>query len=89
MSAEKDTMRRLLRSLLLVGLSGGAAYAETAVDAPPEPEFLEYLGSWEGSDEDWLMLQGAGDGEAATDARDASETTTGGDKESTEDHDEG
>ena len=31
-------------------------------DAPaaplPDEEFLEYLGSWEGDDSDWMLLQG-------------------------------
>lgn len=34
--------------------------APTAVagddEAPPEAEFLEYLGMWEETDEDWLVL---------------------------------
>ncbi len=27
-----------------------------ADEVPPDLEFLEYLGSWEESDEDWLMF---------------------------------
>ncbi len=36
-------------------LCGGAAAAE---DTVPDVEFLEYLGMWEESDEDWLLLEG-------------------------------
>ncbi len=42
-------------------LGGGMAGAEDA----PELEFLEYLGSWEESDEDWLLFK-AIDTEPAT-----------------------
>jgi hypothetical protein len=44
-------------SAMLCGLLlyGGAAVAE---DTVPDIEFLEYLGMWEESDEDWLLLEG-------------------------------
>jgi len=32
-----------------------------ADEVPPDLEFLEYLGSWEESDEDWLMFTEAVD----------------------------
>lgn len=35
---------------------GTAAYAETDQEEVPDVEFLEYLGLWEVSDEDWLLL---------------------------------
>ena len=42
-------------ALLACGLClGPAAMAEE--ELPPEAEFLEYLGMWETSDEDWLLL---------------------------------
>ena len=34
--------------------------ASRATDAPaamPDEEFLEYLGSWDGDDSDWIVLQ--------------------------------
>jgi hypothetical protein len=31
--------------------------AVLAEDEAPDIEFLEYLGMWEGSDEDWLMFR--------------------------------
>lgn len=34
--------------------SGAVALA--ADDEPPDTEFLEYLGMWDESDEDWLVL---------------------------------
>jgi len=33
--------------------------AMAADDGQPDMEFLEYLGSWEESDEDWLVLSDA------------------------------
>jgi len=43
--------------------AAAAAGAVTAVaqdddGAPPALDFLEYLGSWESSDEDWLVVAG-------------------------------
>jgi hypothetical protein len=35
---------------------GTSAIAETELEEVPEMEFLEYLGIWEESDEDWLLL---------------------------------
>lgn len=40
--------------LLAVPAMAGA----TDVPAVPDEEFLEYLGSWEGDDADWIVLQG-------------------------------
>jgi hypothetical protein len=40
--------------VLLAGVLGGAAAGE---EPAPDPEFLEYLGSWEESDADWLLFQ--------------------------------
>ena len=43
----------------LAVLCGLVSYVEVGVaqdDAAPDREFLEYLGSWEGSDEDWVAL---------------------------------
>lgn len=35
-----------------------ALHAADEVPALPDAEFLEYLGSWDGDDEDWLVAQG-------------------------------
>jgi hypothetical protein len=45
--------RGILTGVLLV--AGGAVLA--AGDKLPDEDFLEYLGSWEESDEDWLMFE--------------------------------
>ena len=54
-------------------MCGGAALAEEA----PEPEFLEYLGSWEESDADWLLFdeRAATDDERSDPAAEAEEST--------------
>jgi hypothetical protein len=44
-------------SLVLLGFM--AAPAVVAEEPAPDAEFLEYLGSWEGTDEDWLLFEGA------------------------------
>ncbi len=53
-------LRRLQpkRALLLAALAAGGA--AVAADAPPLPaDFLEYLGSWEADDADWLVANAA------------------------------
>jgi len=52
MSARRDR-RWLLRPTLLLGWLATAAWAQ---DEGPDPDFLEYLGSWEASDEDWTVF---------------------------------
>lgn len=54
MSAEEKRRSTALRLAVICGLLGGGM--ATAEDAP-ELEFLEYLGSWEESDEDWLLFK--------------------------------
>ncbi len=60
---------RCLAGVLLV-TSGGAWSADAAkdevdaADAVPDMEFLEYLGSWEDSDEEWLLFAGEDDAPA-------------------------
>ena len=34
----------------------GANLAPAADEELPDPDFLEYLGSWEEADEDWLLF---------------------------------
>jgi len=52
MSADQ-TLQAMVCGVLLCG-SGFAADTE---DEAPDLEFLEYLGMWEESDEDWLILE--------------------------------
>jgi hypothetical protein len=44
-------------SALLV-LPVAARGADAPASALPDEEFLEYLGSWDGDDSDWIVLQG-------------------------------
>lgn len=67
----------------LIGCSGVVA----AEDEQPDMEFLEYLGSWEESDEDWLLFDVRDDEVAAADETKRSDPVPGG-KESTERDDE-
>lgn len=50
MSARDSAMPVALALLLAAGTSA-------ADDVPPDIAFLEYLGSWEGTDEDWVMIR--------------------------------
>ena len=45
--------RNALIGLLLMG----ASLVLAADEEMPDPEFLEYLGAWEESDEDWLLFE--------------------------------
>ena len=56
MSASGKTKNRFARALAVWGLIGvtGIVLADEA--EAPDLEFLEYLGSWEESDEDWVAL---------------------------------
>lgn len=51
MSAER---RLTLGVSLLVGLVAGPAAAQ---ENEPDMDFLEYLGTWDASDEDWLVIR--------------------------------
>ena len=56
MSADGPARRRFAPAVVAWGLIGvtGIVYADDA--EAPDLEFLEYLGSWEESDEDWVAL---------------------------------
>ncbi len=56
MSADRRAADRVARVAVLWGLVGmsGLGLADDA--EAPDLEFLEYLGSWESSDEDWVLL---------------------------------
>lgn len=55
MSADRQRRRALAGLAAVVGLVG-TAIAGADEDAGPDLEFLEYLGSWEASDEDWVLF---------------------------------
>ena len=56
MSADGQAGRRFAPAVMAWGLIGivGIVFADDA--EAPDLEFLEYLGSWEESDEDWVAL---------------------------------
>jgi hypothetical protein len=57
MSAEEKRRHAALRLAVICGLLGGGAGVAAEEEEAPELEFLEYLGSWEESDEDWLLFK--------------------------------
>jgi len=82
MSVRSHT-RKLLPGLLL-GFCGVVLAADHEL---PGGEFLEYLGSWEESDEEWLMFNQDAE-QVAADSDERVEPAPRG-KESTENDDEG
>jgi hypothetical protein len=48
--------RTVVSGLLLLGC--GLVLAAEEQEEAPDAEFLEYLGYWEESDEEWLMFEG-------------------------------
>ncbi len=54
---------------LLCGLLACSYPTSAADDDQPDMDFLEYLGSWEESDEDWLLLNEAMQEVASDDKR--------------------
>jgi hypothetical protein len=42
----------------LLMVPAAARSVDTPAAAMPDEEFLEYLGSWDGDDADWIVLQG-------------------------------
>ena len=49
--------RAVCRSTLLLLAFGAAGMVSAAEDEEPEMELLEYLGLWEETDEEWLMME--------------------------------
>ena len=56
MSAECSCTDRLLRLAVVWGLVSCSGMVIAQEAEAPDLEFLEYLGSWEESDEDWVAL---------------------------------
>jgi hypothetical protein len=56
MSGENRYAENFCKMAMACGLLGGGAIAVAADEPAPDIEFLEYLGSWEESDEDWVLL---------------------------------
>jgi hypothetical protein len=83
MSASATHAERVLRIALLCGLFGYGSVALADEEEIPDLEFLEYLGSWDESDEDWVLLA-ENDAEEALD--DVSKPAPQGDKVAKLDH---
>ena len=79
----KSRTQKLLPGLLL-GFCGAVLAADNEL---PDGEFLEYLGSWEESDEEWLMFNQDNE-RVAADSDERVDPAPRGD-ESTENDDEG
>jgi hypothetical protein len=74
MSAD-SLMAGLAAWSLLLGFAGPAAAAD---DELPELDFLEYLGSWEESDEDWELFKEFAVETTPDDDKEQSETEAAG-----------
>ena len=76
-------------TLVVTVLWGLFACASVAVadNEQPDMEFLEYLGSWEGSEEDWLLFSGPESEAAVADEKKRNDPAPHG-EESTESDDE-
>lgn len=70
MSADSLKADKLIRVAVLWGLIGVTGIVVADEAEAPDLEFLEYLGSWEESDEDWLLLAAE-----AVDKKESEETT--------------
>lgn len=53
--AERDTAAAAL--LLLLGMSSVVLADDEVTEAMPDMALLEYLGSWDGEEEDWLLFE--------------------------------
>jgi hypothetical protein len=85
-SADKRQPDCVLSVAVLLGLFGCSGLV-VADDEQPDMEFLEYLGSWQESDEDWLLFDGQENEPVAADGNKRSGPELEG-KESTESEDE-
>ena len=72
--------RLVFRVAALCGLASLAWPAAAADEEPPDLEFLEYLGSWEESDEDWLIFTEMMPEKAAREEQEQETETTGKDE---------
>lgn len=85
MSADDRNQESGLRLALLCGCLACTWPAAAADDDQPDMAFLEYLGSWEESDEDWLVLD---DGVLEMAKEEKRSDPAPGGEESTEQHNE-
>jgi hypothetical protein len=71
------------RLILFAAVAGLAASAAAQEDGAPDLSFLEYLGSWQESDEEWLLIA-AMEGELETDDEAAETEVDGEDADETD-----
>jgi len=69
------SVSRLARTTLLWGCVGCASLVLAADELQPDLELLEYLGSWEESDEDWLLFNDDTDPKVVVDDSKQSDAT--------------
>ena len=81
MSADSLNADKLMRVAVLWGLIGVTGIVVADEAEAPDLEFLEDLGSWEESDEDWLLLAAeAVDKKESEETIDESEPAPNGEK---------
>ena len=73
------SVSRCARTTLLWSFMGCVPLVLAADDIQPDLELLEYLGSWEESDEDWLLFSDETDPKVFVDDRKQSDVTPEGD----------
>ena len=66
MSANSSQAEQVLKVALLCSLVGYGGAALAAEEEVPDLEFLEYLGSWDESDEDWVLFASDDDEQAVS-----------------------
>ena len=64
MSANSSQSEQVLKVALLCSLVGYGGATFAAEEEVPDLEFLEYLGSWDESDEDWVLFASDDDEQA-------------------------
>ena len=91
MSDKTRHARAAVKLAVLCGLVSAGAGSAAADEELPDIEFLEYLGSWDASDEEWLLFDAEEPATAAQEqapqndrAADRASTGAPADEESTE-----
>ena len=64
-----------LRLAVICSLAGAGGIAAADDEPLPDIEFLEYLGSWEETDEDWVLLSEAAAAQVAQNNEEAEAAT--------------
>ncbi len=86
MSVDRRQPDTAFKLAVLWGLLGCTGIVAADDDVMPDMEFLEYLGSWEESDEDWVLFSEAEAAQLASEAKQADPVSK--DEESVEIDDE-